>query len=247
MNAAEVQSLFISQPDVLLQDLNLDTAAHAALTKLLAILPELLRQNAQSMQNRIHIDLQGWRNTREDISQLAILQQAVWNGCVTKLDYRRSDGEMVARSVHPLGLVAKGSIWYLVAACGEQIRTYRVSRVIAAQATNTPVRRPAEFDLAAYWEQSKREFVTRLPEYPVRLRADEGIVPRLYTGGWYSKVISVSEPDGKQWCTVEMVFEVEENAAAFVLSFGGQVEVLEPDSLRQHIIELAKGTLRVYE
>ena len=34
----------------------------------------------------------------------------------------------------PLGLVLKAGVWYLVAMAGDQIRTYRLSRVVAARA-----------------------------------------------------------------------------------------------------------------
>ena len=242
----EVQSLFISKPDSLLQDLNMGTASNSALTKLLASLPLLLRHNAESMSGRIHIDVQGWRNTKEDISQLPTVQQAVRQGSVINIEYRKSSGEVVSRTVHPLGLVAKGSIWYLVATCDDNLRTYRVSRVLTAQMTGETVQRPVDFDLATYWETSKQDFVRRLPSYPVCVRAHLSIIPRLRSGGWYSTVQSVSAPDEGQWSVVEMMFELEENATAFVLSFGSQIEVIEPLSLRQKVIQLAEDVLSVY-
>ncbi|NJK53954.1 MAG: WYL domain-containing protein [Leptolyngbyaceae cyanobacterium SU_3_3] len=44
--------------------------------------------------------------------------------------------------VSPLGLVAKGSIWYLVAAAGAEVRSYRISRVQDATLMDAPLRSP---------------------------------------------------------------------------------------------------------
>src|SRR3712207_7664928 len=56
-----------------------------------------------------------------------------------------------------LGLVAKGSTWYLIAAVEGEPRTYRVSRILAAQPTEESFTRPDTFNLAEYWDQSDRK------------------------------------------------------------------------------------------
>src|SRR5689334_17770 len=78
----------------------------------------------------------------------------------------------VERQVDPLGLVAKGSIWYLIARVDDSIRTYRVSRVQNAEIANQAFVRPPDFDLAAYWESSSAQFRANLPEYPATIRIE---------------------------------------------------------------------------
>ena len=73
---------------------------------------------------------------------------------------------------HPLGLVAQGSVWYLIAATDGETRTYRVSRIEGLELTPETFTRPADFDLAAYWEASKKAFRAALPRYPVTVRAE---------------------------------------------------------------------------
>jgi len=72
--------------------------------------------------------LPGWDAPEEALDHLGTLQSAVWHEQRVALDYRRADGSGVERVLDPLGLVAKGSIWYLVAAVEGQVRTYRVAR-----------------------------------------------------------------------------------------------------------------------
>lgn len=63
------------------------------------------------------------------------------------LTYQRGDNAIVERSVDPLGLVAKGSTWYLVAAVEGEARSYRVSRVQALKLTEQPFERPQPAEL----------------------------------------------------------------------------------------------------
>jgi predicted DNA-binding transcriptional regulator YafY len=93
------------------------------------------------------------------VPHLPLLQDAIWQGRKLHLCYRRGDGTIVERVVDPLGLVAKGSIWYLVAAGEDAERVYRVSRVQDARMTDEPSTRPEGFDLAAAWAQLSDRFI----------------------------------------------------------------------------------------
>src|SRR5579884_1889373 len=163
LSEAEIQALFIAGPARLLADLGLRQASEAALIKLLAALPSFSRSNAQYVRNRIHIDATRWSSQEDAIPYLPTLQDAIWQERRLSMTYHRSDDTCVERLVDPLGLVAKGSVWYLVAAVEGEPRTYRVSRVQDARITDEPFVRPADFDLAAYWEQSASDFKANLP------------------------------------------------------------------------------------
>src|SRR5206468_1789867 len=76
---------------------------------------------------RIYIDLSGWNRSSEQVPHLPLLQDAVWRDRKVRMMY--GDECPSERVVDPLGLVAKGSIWYLVAQIDASIRSYRVSRV----------------------------------------------------------------------------------------------------------------------
>lgn len=246
LNLTEVQALFLAQPATLLADLGLDKPAKAALIKLLATLSPLQRRDADFIRQRIHLDATSWHPSREDLSALPALQQALWQECKVRLDYRRSDGVNVERLVDPLGLVAKGSVWYLVAAVEGTVRTYRVSRVQAAALTEEVAERPAGFDLAAYWQQSLVDFVAGLPRYPVIVRVDPAIVPFLEYASRLARIERIGPPEADGWLTVSLQFDVIEEACAYVLGFGPQLEVMEPAELRQMVIRKAGATVAFY-
>jgi predicted DNA-binding transcriptional regulator YafY len=150
------------------------------------------------------------------------------------------------RLADPLGLVAKGSVWYLVAAVEGEARSYRVSRVRSAELTDEPCARPEGFDLAAFWEKSSAEFKTHLPRYLATLRAHKSVVPRLPYGGRFARVERVGEADAEGWAEVSMRFQFEEEACEYALGFGTRVEVVEPPSLRDKVVEAAEAVVAFY-
>jgi predicted DNA-binding transcriptional regulator YafY len=246
LNEAEIQSLFVTKPSRLLADLRLDKASEAALIKLLAALPSTSRRDAEYARQRIHIDVSGWHRAEETVPSLRTLQEAIWQERKLRFTYQRGEECAAERLVDPLGLVAKGSVWYLVAAVEGAIRSYRVSRVTDARVLDEPCARPADFDLAAYWEQSAAEFETQLPRYHARVRVAPAILPRLRYAGRFARIERVEPPDDDGWSRVALRFDVEEMACEYVLSFGAQIEVLEPLVLREKVIRMAESVIEFY-
>ena len=250
LNAGVIQSLFAATPSRLLSDLSLDKASDAAHVKLLAALPETSRALAEYARQRVHVDAAGWGNSEERAPQLRTVQEAVWRGRKLHFAYARDcerpDAEL---TVDPLGLVAKGGVWYLVASLapdGGDVRSYRVSRMRAARLSDEEATRPDGFDLAAFWAGSVERFKSEMPRYFASFRAHKSIVPVLHYAGRFSRVEEASEPDAEGWATVRMRFQFEEDACGLALGFGTKVEVLEPVELRAKILEMAKRVVEFY-
>jgi len=245
LNAAETQTLFLVRSSRLLADLGMGRAADAALIKLLASLPARSQRDVEYTRQRLHIDGAGWYQSGEAFPLLPALQEAVWQEQQVQIEYQKADGSIVERLVNPLGLVAKGSIWYLVAGAEGGLRSYRVSRVQAACMTNAPCVRPPGFDLAAFWEQSVAELKAGVPRYPATLR----VAPDLLTRMRRSRTPCVEreeEPDETGWVTLSVVFEVESEACDFIMRLGPGIEVIEPAALRSRVRQLAESIVAVY-
>jgi predicted DNA-binding transcriptional regulator YafY len=247
LNEAEVQSLFAVKPSRLLADLNLDRAAEGALLKLLAALPTMHRRGAEYARQRIHLDVTSWNRAEEAAPLLHTLQEAVWQERKVRMSYERGECEATERVVDPLGLVAKGSVWYFVAGVeGGEVRSYRVSRVARAELLDEPSSRPADFDLASFWEQSAAKFRAHLPSYQARVRVRREAVKLLPFAGRFARIEEVGEPDHEGWVEVSLRFDVEEMACAYALGFGTQLEVLEPESLCEQVCAAARGVVAFY-
>jgi predicted DNA-binding transcriptional regulator YafY len=246
LTESEIQALFVSTPPRLLADLGLEKASDAALVKLLAALPSVARRDAEQVRQRIHVDGAGWYQSAEAVPHLATLQEAVWIDRKVRLRYRRGDGTSVDRVVEPLGLVAKGRLWYLVAGVDGDPRTYRVSRVEAAEIRDEPATRPPDFDLATFWARSAAELVGSLPRYPITVRVAPEAVRRLWIPGAYARVEQVGEPEPDGWHTVRLLLQTESEACSYVLGFGPLMEVVEPVPLRERVVRVAGEIMAFY-
>lgn len=246
LNESEIQTLFLEQPNKLLDDLGLKQAAQAALIKLLASLPAFYRHDAEFVRNHIHIDSAGWHDHAESVASLPALQDAVWQEVNVKISYERSDGATIEREISPLGLVAKGRVWYLVASIDGDLRTYRVSRITNVQPLNHPIMRPRNFDLATYWEQSTVDFKANLPSYELVVRVHPDKMRWLEHITRYGRVQAILGADSEGWNIVQMRFDVEEEACMAVVGLGGDAEVLEPENLREKVVAHAQSLLMLY-
>jgi predicted DNA-binding transcriptional regulator YafY len=232
LDESELRALLMAQPRVL-GDARLARAAQRALDKLVAAMPPTLREQATSIRQRLHVDTTGWGGVAEDVAALPTVQDAVALDRKLALRYRPAGREPVERTVDPLGLVAKGGTWYLVAQTDGECRTYRVSRIEQARLLGQPSVRPAGFDLAAYWKSSTEELRRAWTRYEATLRLEPRAARSLRQ--WRTTAtLPEADADG-EWVTMRVHFDDEDQACFLVLGFGPRVDVIEPASLRRRV------------
>ncbi len=231
LEEAELRALLMAQPRVI-GDSRLAAAAERAIDKLLAALPTSLRERAASIRQRLHVDTTGWFGTAESLAALPVVQEAVARDRKLAIKYRGADRDEVDRIIDPLGLVAKGTVWYLVAQTPAGFRTYRVSRIEKATLLEAPCVRPPDFDLAAHWTTSTELFRDSWRRFDATLRLDPRAADKVRTWRMTSPPDPESAADENGWVTLRVHFEDEEQARFVVLGFGPRAEVVEPESLR---------------
>jgi predicted DNA-binding transcriptional regulator YafY len=240
LDEAELRALLMAQPRVV-GDGRLARAAERALDKLMAAMPVALRQQAAAMRQRLHVDTAGWNGAPESLALLPIVQDAVARDRKLRMLYRAPGRESAARTVDPLGLVAKGSSWYLVARTPDGLRTYRVSRIEEAEALAAPCARPPGFDLAAYWQASTEELKSR-SRYQATLRLERGAAESLRR--WRTVSPLGDAPNEEGWATLRVEFDDEEQARFIVMGLSPHAEVLAPASLRQRVAADLRAALQ---
>ena len=241
LNESELRALLMAQPRTL-GNPRMAAAAQSALNKLMAALPEPLKAQAAHMQQRLHVDPKGWRDTGEDLSMLSLVQDAVARDCKLSFDYTRADGEQSSRTVEPLGLVSKGVSWYLVAKTANGMRTFRVSRMQRVTVLAVRFERPARFDLAAHWRTSTAELDRKRAGFHTVLALTADSARRIQT--WCVTRPATGEHEkraGKERVALEVNFDDENQARFFILGLGSSLRVLEPEPLRAWIEAEAKA------
>jgi predicted DNA-binding transcriptional regulator YafY len=240
LTPTEAMSVFVGTTAHVLADLGLDATAGSAFAKLLAALPANARQDAEYARARVLVDHSGWQGAGEASPHLAVLRQALWEERQVQVCYGRRPVRLA-----PLGLVAKGTTWYLVAARDDgQIRTYRVPKITSAVLTEQTLERPQDFDLAAHWASACDQFFATRPEYPVRLRVRTAEVHRL---SWAPSTTVTAVAEGADgWSDVTMTFESAFESATFLLGMAGDAVAVAPDELRERIRTAAERLARLH-
>jgi predicted DNA-binding transcriptional regulator YafY len=233
---AEAQAVFMSGLAGPAGQLGLGREVADAQLKLLAALPLHQRHDAQRMQTRFHLDTVDWYREGEALPQLAPVATAVWRDQQLAIRYESWSG-VTEQTLHPLGLVLKAGIWYLVAAIAGQPRTYRISNISSCSMLDASAQRPDGFDLASYWsgavqrfEQSLYQGAATVLATPAGLRA----LARLSAA--VERAVATTTPahtdrDGR--CSVTIPIETIAHAVGQLLPLAPDVEVVDPPALRQ--------------
>lgn len=234
LKEAEVRALFVAQDSQLLRDLGLGAEATQAFLKLSAALPSLHHQTAAHIRQRIHIDSAWWWwQGTQGSAFLEPLLKAVTEEKMIQVTYQRHDGSISGQRLQPYGLVAKGGIWYLVAAREDEFRSYRVSRFHEVRVLAESFARIADFEVAEYWQRQSARFLDTISLYSFTLRIHQSRMNfvRWHTPGTHD---IVGLPDG-EWLTVRFQLSNLESAAMVVFGLGNFAEVVEPAELRQEV------------
>jgi predicted DNA-binding transcriptional regulator YafY len=247
----EADSLFLAGMPGPAAELGLGTVVATAELKMLAALPPDLRARASRIRERFHLDAPGWLREADEVPFLAEIADAVWNERMVEIRYRRwKTPREVTRRLAPLGVVLKAGTWYLVALAGEDLRTFRVSNVLGVQALDERFDRPADFDLAAYWQEWADQFELRIRGQRARVRLSPDGVRMLpyFVGRQVADLVTptLSEPDADGWVEAVVPIETVRHALSEFLRFGAEVEVLEPAELREMVASTVGKLAELY-
>jgi predicted DNA-binding transcriptional regulator YafY len=227
LTAAEARTLFL----VAGPSSAVTPEAKAALRKLVQALPETFRAEAEAAANAVILDPAAWGQAPPTPPRyLDVLQKAVVDGVQVELGYANRERSESQRTVHPLGLVAKGQVWYLIGDTANGLRTFRVGRVRSVDVTDRPVVRPDGFDLAREWERVVATMDEQRTPYKARVLVDPRAV------GWlrsrFANGFTVGEVQADGRIEAEVSGYAAESLAGDLLSYGPYVEAVAPQEVR---------------
>ncbi|MFC7547187.1 helix-turn-helix transcriptional regulator [Plantactinospora sp. GCM10030261] len=222
-------------------------AVKAALRKLVQALPEPFRVQAKAAASSLVMDPQRWGSSRVEPRPphfLDELQDAVIRGVQVRLGYVDREGTESERTVHPLGIVAKGPSWYLVADTEAGRRTFRIDRVSSVDPTCDPAHRPEDFDLNDSWRAIADEVDRKRTPLEVRAVCEpQGIgVLRMGFGGRLE--VGGSRTDGR----IEVVIRGNDEhiLAGELAGLVEWIEVTGPPGVRDHLASIGNTLIKRY-
>lgn len=224
--------------------------AKAALRKLVQALPETFRADAEKAASSMVLDAAKWGEEPPRPPEfLDVLRRAVIAGVRVHLGYADRSRAESRRIVHPLGLVDKGSTWYLIANSERGMRTFRVNRVRSVELTDEPVERPADFDLAGTWREVVEHVTEQRSVGPFAsaiVRVDRRAIPGLQSAfGKATRVLGPVEGDDDR-VDVEVGSRSPAWIAERLAGWAAHIDVIGPTEVREHLVAIGRALIERY-
>ena len=221
-------------------------AAQAAYRKIAGVLPEPLRADVQRLRESIRFVIPKPVHAPDVSTHLQTLRRAMLDRTTVRFHYhtRNRPEEQPAppdgsRDADPYGLSHVGNTWYLMAydhTRGE-VRTFRLDRMEGLQVLPRTFTRPEAFALGPRGPRSDGQITVRVlfaPEVARWVRES----PSFYT---------VALEDTAEGLLATLRVRQEHDVAGWLLGWGRNVRILEPDSLRQRVLDEARAAVAIHE
>jgi predicted DNA-binding transcriptional regulator YafY len=249
LNHDEALALLVAGSRRGAQLFGLGPALASAMLKVADALPEGLRDTAADAARRLLVDpdtdLLARRVTDEEVPDAVAteVRRAVFAGHRLRIHYAAADQDPKWRTVDPVGLVTVRGQGYLLAMRAGSERTYRLSRVLAAEELDGPAQRPDTVDLDRAWRERATRFRTGGDQVTVRLRLDPARRDEL-AGTALAVRVEESEPDGR--LRLDAAFQDARHAEWALWQLATGAEVLAPQWLRASLRDRAAAFLALY-
>ncbi|WP_424185390.1 helix-turn-helix transcriptional regulator [Actinokineospora sp. G85] len=223
------------------QSFGLGPALASGMRKVVDALPEAHRATAADAVQRLLIaetDLLTRRLVAEEAPEDVVseVRRAVFAGRKLRIHYAAADQPPRWRTVDPIGLVTGGAQTYLLATRSGADRTYRLSRVRAAEALDEPAQRPDRVDLDQAWQERGTRFRTGGDQVTVLARVDPARRADLVGT---ALAVRAEESDADGGLRLEVTFQDRRHAEWALWQLAPNAEVLTPRWLRSALRDRA--------
>jgi predicted DNA-binding transcriptional regulator YafY len=238
LNHDEALALLVAGSRRGAQAFGLDSALAAAMLKVVDALPDSYRDTAADVAERLLIDpetdLLSRRRDAEEVpgAIVAEIRRAVFAGNKLRIHYAALDHAPQWRTVDPIGLVTVRDRGYLLATRSGADRTYRLSRVVAAEELPEPAQRPDRVDLDRAWRDRSTRFRTGGNQVTVLVRVNPARREDLLDT---ALAVRTEECDAHGWLRLEVTFQDPRHAEWALWQLATDGEALAPQWLRDSL------------
>lgn len=202
---------------------------------------------AELLSERIYVIGDTLSHPEEFGDTLGKLVRAVAESFKQKIAYAKVNGEVSERIIHPLGIVCKRNVWYVIAYAPERkdYRTFRVDQIISVvNHENSSFKYPKGFRITDHIGDSWGVYCDD-PVRRVQLKFSRAVANRVKNLRYHhSQEIIEEGRDGS------LIVEFEacgfKELQSWILQWGPEVEVLEPIDLREQVRERARQVVQLY-
>ena len=177
------------------------------------------------------------------------LYEAAFEGKQIKAQYRkRGESKSNLRHIHPLGIVMKGSINYLICMMDEDKKNPRylpMHRFLRVEILNEKIREPKDFDLDEFIHTNNLSFEYSKKLYTFKALFDYTAAAHLTETPLNGTQKIQKQIDGRILVTARMTDTLQ--FEQWLMGFGSDVEIIAPAELRNKFKKLAKDLIKKYD
>jgi len=249
LNHDEALALLVAGSRRGAQTFGLGSALASAMLKVVDALPESYRDTAAGAAERLLIDpetdLLSRRPAAEETPDAVAAEvlRAVFAGRKLRIHYAAVDQSPKWRTVDPIGLVTVRDRGYLLATRSGADRTYRLSRILAAEQLAEPAQRPDRVDLDRAWRERGTRFRSGGDQVAVLVRVHPARREDLVGT---ALAVLAEEADSDGWLRLEVTFQDTRHATWALWQFATSTEALAPQWLRDSLRDRAAGIATRY-
>lgn len=249
LNHDEALALLVAGSRRGAQAFGLGSALASAVLKVVDALPESYRATAADVAERLLIDpetdLLSRRLSAEEVpgTVLAEVRRAVFAGHKLRIQYAAVDQQPQWRTVDPIGLVTVRDQGYLLATKSGADRTYRLSRISAAEELAEPAERPDRVNLEQAWQERSTRFRSGGDQVTVLVRLHPARREEL-VGTALAVRAEETEADGQ--LRLEVTFQDPRHAEWALWQLATDAEALAPQWLRTSLRNRAAAIATCY-
>ena len=188
----------------------------------------------------LEVDFAPWSPEGSEVRTLfATLRDSILKKRQVVFDYCSSQGKVEQRTAQPWKLVFRGQAWYLYAWCEQKKdeRFFKLSRMRNARQTARAVTAVPKEKSAPYPASPNPQMIkvkATVAAQKISFLLDAFVCQEMKVRKDKSASVVFTAPDEPWLCD-------------FLLSFGPDLKVLSPESIKKKILSLAKETAKVYK
>ncbi|MGW6538566.1 helix-turn-helix transcriptional regulator [Streptomyces sp. NPDC055051] len=231
------------------QTFGLGSALASAMRKVVDALPESHQSAASDAARRFLVepetDLLARRLVTDEVpgTTMGEVRRAVLAGHKLRIRYAATGQAPRWRTVDPIGLVTVRDRAYLLATRAGEDRTYRLSRVLAAEELPEAAERPQQVDLDRIWRERSARFLSGSDHVTALVRVEPARREELLDT---ALAVRAEEPDADGRLRLELIFQDARHAEWALWQLGTDAEALSPRSLRTSLRDRAAGVAALY-
>ena len=219
-------------------------AVESASAKVQRVLPRPLAARVGALLASVEVTAPPVAAADPETGVLLEVAEAARNRRLVVLRHTGRDGAIRERTVAPYGVVAHRGRWYVTGrdTVADEVRTFRLDRVVAATVTDEPFEVPSTVDPATQVLDALASTPWRY-EVSVRVRRDMASVRRRLTPG-VARVEPVEPQDGGTgWVRVRLRAERLDWVPGELARLDALFVVEQPEELRDHVRALGQRLL----